>query len=509
MVALLLGIDIGTSSVKAVICDAYGNLVAEASRENRLESPQPGWAEESAEVWWANTVEVIQTCLAQDRVTAHQIAAVGTTGMAPAIVLLDEQGRSLRPAILQNDARAVEEIAGQQRRMDADTFFNMTGATINQQSVGPKLLWVQRHEPEVWAKTKKVIGSYNFITYRLTGEYVSESNWALESGLYDLDTRQWSEMLLRLAGISEEYLPRIAEPSAVVGSVSPEAARTTGLRAGTPVVSGTADHVGAALAAGIQADGDVLIKLGSAGDILYSTDTLLLDPRLYIDYHDIPDKYLLNGCMATSGSLLKWYVEQFCSEDILAARKAGMSLYAYLDARAESLSPGADGLVILPYFLGEKTPILDPQARGVIFGLTLYHTRYHVYRAVLEAIGFGFKHHVQVLHERHRMPRRVVMSEGGARSPLWRQIMADVLNMPITYLAHNPGAALAAAFIAGMGVGVFRSWDEIERFIQVDDVTNPSGDSGAVYEQLFDVYQGLYVNLKETFSRLPRQTEPV
>ncbi len=500
---LLLGIDIGTSSVKGVVCDVSGQIIMQANREHDLQAPHPGWAEESPADWWRNVVAVIRDCLADPRVTPNRIAAVGATGMVPTVILLDENGAPLRPSIQQNDARATEEIDALNAALGPQTLFKMTGAALSQQSVSPKLRWLQQHEPETWARTRYVAGSYSYIAARLTGVVTTEINWALESGLYDLTTEQWAPKLLASAHVPAERLPPIHRPADVIGAVTQRAAEQTGLIAGTPVVAGTADHVGAALAAGICAEGDLLIKYGSAGDILYSTEARVRDPRLYIDYHDVPGMYLLNGCMASSGSLVKWYARQFCSEDAQAASTTDQSIYAYLDAQAATLPAGSEGVVVLPYFLGEKTPVLDPHARGVIFGLTLFHSRYHVYRAVLEAVAFGFRHHLEVLEENKCRVKRVVAGGSGARSRLWRQITADVLDRPIASLAQHPGAALAAAFVAGMGVGAFDDWDEIERFVTVEEIVEPNPAHRTVYDETYAIYRELYDRLKHTFRRIP------
>jgi xylulokinase len=500
---LLLGIDVGTSSVKGLVCDTAGHVVVQATEEHPLHAPRPGWAEESPADWWANVVAVIQACLADPRVSPHRIAAIGTTGMVPTVMLLDADGEPLRPSIQQNDARATREIEQLRTTLDPQTFFKMTGASLSQQSVSPKLRWLQRHEPEIWAQTHHILGSYSYVAAQLTGTITTEINWALESGLYDLTTEQWAPILLESAHVPTELLPPIQRPTDIIGTVTRRAAKQTGLAMGTPVVAGTADHVGAALAAGIRADGDLLVKYGSAGDILYSTETLILDPRLYIDYHDVPGTYLLNGCMASSGSLVRWFTQQFCEEDVGPATAAGQSIYAYLDDRAATLPAGSEGVVVLPYFLGEKTPVLDPQARGVIFGLTLFHSRYHIYRAVLEAVAFGFRHHMEVLEENGCRVGRVVAGGNGARSRLWRQITADVLNCPIASLAAHPGAALAAAFVAGMGVGAFREWGEIERFVTLEEIVDPNPTHRAVYDEHFEIYRELYDRLKSTFRRIP------
>jgi xylulokinase len=499
---LVMGIDIGTSSVKGIICDGSGNIVVQSTREQNFSAPQPGFVEESPEIWWINVGWVIRDCLSHPAINPKRIVGLGVTGMVPAIILVGEDGQPLRPAILQNDARAINEIEELKNTFDSQFFFEKTGASINQQSIGPKLRWLQRHEPDVWAKTTRILGSYDYINFRLTGNFSIESNWALESGLYDLHKKSWDPDLIKAANIMLNQLPEIHDPTEMIGRVSIQASEFTGLPSGIPVVAGTADHIGAALAVGLKDAGDLLIKFGSAGDILFVSDQFFIDPRLYIDYHDIPGKYLINGCMATSGSLVKWVVQQFFQSDIELAAKAGQNIYEFLDNQAEKIAAGSEGLLVLPYFLGEKTPILDPYARGVFAGMTLFHTRYHLYRAVLESIVFGFRHHVQVLAERNQYPKRIIASEGGATSRLWRQIAADVLNCPIQYLANNPGSSLGAAFVAGIGVGLFTSWNDIDRFVAIEDVTTPNPANTGIYDRQYQLFRQVYEDLKADFRKM-------
>jgi xylulokinase len=257
-------------------------------------------------------------------------------------------------------------------------------------------------------------------------------------------------------------------------------------------VAGSADHVASAFSAGLAQPGDLLVKLGGSGDVLVCVDEPLVDGRLYLDYHVIPGKYLVNGCMAASGSLIRWFRDQFApGED-----------YADLDAAAAPLPPGADGLILLPYFLGEKTPLHDPYARGTLVGLTLSHTRAHVYRAVLEGIAFGFYHHLEVLRERGLAAASARVTNGGARSTLWKQITADVLGLPLEQIAGHPGSSLGAAFVAGMGVGAFADWSEIERYIQVAAVVRPDPARHAAYERMFGLYREVYEALKDKYPRL-------
>jgi xylulokinase len=489
---LLLGIDIGTTATKVILIDTEGRILAETSRPATLHSPKSNWAEEDSEEWWGNICQAVPDCLARAGVSAGQVRAIGVSGMVPTTVLVDAQGRPLRRSIQQNDARSHLEIEFFKANCDEGAVFRRTGSAITQQSIGPKLLWISRNQPEIFRQVKWVMGSYDYINFKLTGEAVLERNWALESGLYDLHRRDWDAEILGLAGIRREQLPPVFSPSDLVGTVTAEAARQTTLQEGTPVVAGSADHVASAFSVGLKENGDLLVKLGGAGDILYSLDRLEIDERLFIDYHVIPGLYLLNGCMASSGSIIKWYRDNF----------APGSDYSELDADAQDIPAGSQGLVLLPYFIGEKTPVFDPLARGLLFGLTLQHSRAHIYHAILEGISYGFYHHLEVMNERGFGVRRVRVANGGARSMLWRQVTADVIGYPLEEVAHHPGSSLGAAFVAGMGVGTFDSWGEIEKYIEVAAVTRPVMENHARYVQLFRLYRELYEANKARFREL-------
>jgi xylulokinase len=488
----LLGIDVGTTATKTVVIDTLGNIMAEASRPVTLSSPRATWAEENPEQWWANTCTLIPEVLERAGVPAAQLLAVGASGMVPALILVDEEGHPVRPSIQQNDARAVKEIDEQRSRTSAEDILARTGSTITQQSIGPKLMWLRKHEPATFNRARRILGSYDYLAYKLTGEYSIERNWALESGLYDLHTQDWDDGLLEMAGISRDWFGSIHWPSDVVGNVTEEAGRSCGLMAGTPVVAGCADHIASAFSAGLRDQGDLLVKLGGAGDILFCLDKAEVDPRLFLDYHAIPGKFLINGCMASSGSLIQWFRNQF----------APGREYRELDEEAAHVPAGADGLVLLPYFLGEKTPVNDPQARGTLIGLTLSHTRAHIYRAVLEGIAYGFRHHLAVLAEHGYAPSRARVTNGGSHSLLWRQVTADVLGIRLEQIAHHPGSSLGSAFVAGMGVGAFKGWNEIENYLQTAAVTDPDMENHARYDHLFNIYLDTYQALKGLYPRL-------
>ena len=491
MSAYLLGIDIGTTATKAILLDTERGIVAAAEATATLRSPQAGWAEEDAGEWWRNLPKIIAACISQAGIAPQEISAVGVSGMVPCVILLDAEGHLLHPSIQQNDARAFQEIEEFRRAMDETWVLEHTGSAITQQSIGPKLLWLRRHE-QVMDRARCLMGSYDYIVYKLTGERSCERNWAIESGLFDLQREDWDDKLLALSTITRDWFGQVHWSGELVGQVTRAAAAYTGLAAGTPVIAGSADHIASAFSAGLITQGDLLVKLGGAGDILMTVDQPLVDRRLFLDYHVIPGKYFLNGCMATSGSIIKWFRDEF----------APGSDYAALDAQAAKIEPGSEGLILLPYFLGEKTPIHDPLARGVLIGLTLTHTRAHVYRAILEGIAFGFRHHLVVLAERGLKVNRARVTNGGARSTLWKQIVADVLGLPLEQIADHPGSSLGAALIAGKSIGVFQDWAEIERFIHVASVVEPDRSHRARYDELFEIYRLVYERNRDLFPKL-------
>jgi xylulokinase len=467
--------------------------VGETSAPHDLYSEAPGWAEEDASEWWEGLGTATRKLLAATGVDTGKISGIGVSGMVPAIVLLGESGQVIRKTIQQQDARCVAEIDEVKGAFDQEALYSRTGSFTNQQHILPRLLWVKKHEPLVWGKVRHVMGSYDYMNYRLTGTFTLEQNWAVESALYDIRNLAWIPEQLSLGGIPEAWFPPVRKPSEIAGHLTEEAAAHTGLRVGTPVVAGSADHIGSALAAGLRHHGDLLVKFGGGGDVLFCSDSLITHPRLYIDFHNIPGKYIINGCMAASGSIVKWFATQFVSDPDDPAT------YRRLDHEAAALAPASDGVIMLPYFLGEKTPLFDPLARGVFFGLMLHHTKAHMFRAILEAVCYGFRHHVDELRSAGLDPVRVFGTNGGSRSELWTQIAADVLGQEIRVYQHHPGSALGAAFVAGMGVGTFHRWDDISAFAGEGIVREPDSRAHRIYDRAYALYRDIYENLKEDF----------
>ncbi len=487
--SLLLGIDIGSSGTKAVLLHPGAGLVAVGQRATPLHAPGPAHAEADPADWWAATCSLVPELLRTAGAAAGDVTAVAVAGLVPAVICCDGAGRPLRPAILYNDARAVAEIAELRAELRGVDLVRRTGSALTQQSVGPTLRWLARHEPGTWAATRSLAGSYEWLARALGAPPHVERNWALESGLYELDGAPALD-LAALAGCPPALLPPPVSSGTVLGEVSAPAAAATGLAAGTPIVVGGADHVFAAYAAGLAEPGDWLVKLGSSGDILAVSDAPVLDERLYLDVHPAPGRWLPNGCMATSGSLLRW----------LQAIVGGTDL-AELDAAAEAAGPGANGLACLPWFLGEKSPLHDPELRGGFLGLHLGHGPGHLHRACLEAVAFGFRHHVEVFGELGLGLGRARVTNGGSRSTLWKQIIADVVRVPLTPVLDHPGAALGAAVAAGVGIGAVPGWEAIHDHVRLGEPIMPR-EAGDAYEEGYARYRSLAVELRPTLHAL-------
>lgn len=491
MSTALLGIDVGTTATKVTLAAPDGAILAEATAACTQYSPHPGWAEADPHEWWSNVTTLVPEGLAKAGLDGGAVAAIGVSGMVPTLICADEDGMPLRRSIQQNDSRATVEIDELRDELADVDVLARTGSQITAQSIGPKIRWLARHEPEVLTATAWIAGSYDWMTFRLTGRQGVEANWALESGLYDLAQHDWDAQLLDAAGAKTDWLGPVGRCDEVVGAVTEQAAAATGLAAGTPVTAGSADHVASAFSAGLRDEGDLLVKLGGAGDILLTLAQPVVDERLFLDYHLVPDLWLLNGCMAASGSVLRWFQREL----------ADGTAFRDLDSAAAEVSAGSDGLLCLPYFLGEKSPINDPRARGAFVGLHLGHTRAHLYRAVLEAIAYGFAHHVEVFAERDLAVHRVRVTNGGSRSRLWRQIVADVLGLPLESLVAHPGSSLGAAFAAGVAVDAV-DWHDIDRFARPDETVTPDPARHRDYRGLYEAYRELYPALAPISHRL-------
>jgi xylulokinase len=477
MSELLLGVDIGTSSTKGVLARPDGEVVATAERPHELDIPRPGWAEHDAEgVWWADFVSICRELLegADDRVVA-----VCTSGIGASLLPAGEDGRPLRFAILYGiDTRAVREIEELNDRYGRETLLERCGSVLTTQAVGPKLLWLRRNEPAVWEETEKFFMANSFIAWKLTGEYVLDHHSASQCDpLYDVHSNRWIE------DWAEEIapglpLPRLLWPAEVVGEVTGEAARMTGIPAGTPVAAGTIDAWSEGASVGVQEPGDLMLMYGTTMFMIEVLREPLSHPGLWGTTGILPDTHNLAAGMATSGALTGWLKK--ISDDLPFAR---------LTEEAAGVRPGSEALVVLPYFAGERTPLFDPRARGLISGLTLSHGRGHLYRAMLEATAYGVRHIFEFMRDAGGGGERLVAVGGGTKGGLWTQIVSDVTGRAQDLPEQTIGASYGDALLAARSVGLAEpdaDWSKIS------DTVEPRAENREIYDQLYRIYRDLY-----------------
>jgi len=494
MSKMVVGIDIGTTAIKIIVLKVLrkdkADIVEVYTKPHNLISSQPLWAEEDPSIWKENLYSMLSEV---NEDYGEYIEAISVTGMVPTFIPLDINKNPLYNSIQQNDLRAEDYLNEAIKELESDgesSYFYKTGSHVNSQHIGYKWQWFVDNHPKEARDTKYIVGSYDYIRFLLCGKLDIEANWALESGLWNVKKDCWEDSVLDYYGLSKNLLSPVVLSDDITGATSKELNELTGLKEGIPVIAGSADHVVSAFATGATKPGDLVLKLGGAGDVLYPVESLVYEEKLYLDY--FPSKrcsFVLNGCTAASGSLLKWFNNEFANED-----------FKELDKEAALLPAGSDGVVVLPYFLGEKTPIFDAKARGVIYGLTLSHTKIHIYRAMLESIAFAFLHHQEVLKNRGLSIDRIFITNGGSTSPLWRQIMADVFEHDVNYIKYNPGSCLGAAFLAGIGIDLL---DEsvIDSFTEQKLVSHSNPDNYEIYRSNYDLYRNLYKSLYPLFHR--------
>ena len=496
---LLLGLDLGTTSARAVLTARDGRILATHAAEYPMETPRPGWAEQDPDAWERAAVEALSACV---RAAPHSsaIRGIGLTGQMHGATLLDENDQSIRPAILWCDQRTGPQRQAIERDIGLAEVIARTANPPLEGFTAPKLLWVREHEPDAFARIRRVLLPKDFIRLRLTGEAAADVADASGTALYDVARREWSAAMLRDLAIPLEWLPRVVESPEPAGALTAAAAATLGLPAGLPVAAGAGDQAAGGVAAGIVAEGDALVTIGSSGVVFVASDRPRIDPagRVHTFCHALPETWHVMGVTQGAGISLRWI------RDTLGARNAGDGdPYDALTREAAASPVGSRGLIWLPYLQGERTPHLDPNARGVLFGLTTAHGRGDVVRAVLEGVAFSLRDGLEIIQELGLPARRVKIAGGGARSPLWRQIVADVLGLPISLEPEDRGPAFGAALLAGVAVGVYASVEEACGITagQTHQV-EPCADTHAVYEATYRLYQSLYPALAGSFAKV-------
>ncbi|HHW92089.1 MAG TPA: FGGY-family carbohydrate kinase [Firmicutes bacterium] len=495
----LLGYDIGTMGSKGVIIDQDGTVLASKTMEHGVSVPRPAWAEQDAEeIYWGEFKLIARQLLAEARIDPKEIAGIGVSGLTPDIVPVDREGNAIRPCIIYMDRRAVAEC---QWTMDkfGDKVFEISGNIADPYFAGYKAMWFARNEKERYQQTWKMLNSHAFVILKLTGEAVVDHGVAgLTAPFFDQKKLEWSGEMVEGCGLDMAKLPQPYAAHEVVGTVRRQAAEETGLAEGTPVIAGGGvDASASAFSVGMVDPGDSACMYGTT----HCWQIVLPEPKFdnrFINFpHIVPGSYVALAGLGTSGAIIKWYRDNFGVLEKEVEEKRGISAYKLLDLEAARVPKGSDGLVLLPYFMGERSPIWDPKARGVFFGLSLYHTRGHMFRAIMEGIGFALEHHAEILREQGLMPERIVAVDAGASSDLFRQIITDIMNTPQDYMAKVAGAPVANAFLAGMGVGIYKDFSQIRDWVQYDKTNEPDPKSQAVYRKLYQVYRNIYEKTKD------------
>ncbi len=482
-----LGVDIGTYETKGVIVTEAGEIVAQAARAHRMQVPQPGWAEHDAEQdWWGDFVFVTKKMLAESGIAPSSIAAVATSGIGPCMLPVDEQGAPLMNAVLYGvDTRAAREIADLNAEIGEDVILDRCGNALTSQAVGPKILWLKRNRPEVFARTHKILNSTSFLVHRLTGRYTIDHYSAGNfSPFYLVDRQGWSDELAP-GIISMDKLPELMWTTEVAGRVTAKAAAETGLDEGTPVIAGTIDAAAEAVSVGVLKPGELMLMYGSTIFIILITEDRVRDGRLWYAPWLFPGQHGSMAGLSTSGTLTHWFRENFAKE--LPAETAVIELAK----EAEASPPGAKGLVLLPYFSGERTPIHDTQAKGVLFGLDLTHTRGDMFRSVLEGIAHGTRHVFDTYAEAGQSPQAVYAVGGGTKNAVWSQATSDISGLPQTVRRKTIGASYGNAFLAALAMGDVTP-EHIDLWNPVAAAITPRAELKAMYDARHAVFRGLY-----------------
>ncbi len=500
----LLGIDAGTYESKGVLVGLDGTVAVHASVPHTVSMPSPGWAEHDGEgVWWKDCVALCSMLFRKSGIAPESVLGVGVSAIAPCVLPLDGSGNPLRPGILYGiDTRASEEIRWIESLFGRDRIFEHSGFDLSSQHTGPKILWIKRHEPDLWKKTEMILSGSSYLAFRLTGEYsIDQYTATAYAPMYDPERMRWSETMSDpIVPVSK--LPRIVWPCEVVGRVTARASAETGLAAGTPVIAGTADAASEAVSAGLSKPGDLMIMYGSSIFIILQTKTRITSRTLWGVPFLEHGTFAVTGGMTSAGSLTRWFRDEFAQEELRAEKAGGENAYAALSRLAGTSVPGSHGLVVLPYFYGERTPIHDPDARGVVFGLTLKHSRADVYRALLESIGYGIRHIVEEVGKENEPPKRILAVGGGVNNPLLLTIVSDITGLEQTVPLCRLGACYGDAFMAGVGIGLFKGLSDIGQWVRAEKIIPSDPGRHSEYRDYYSLYRDLYANTAELMHRI-------
>ncbi|SDI17340.1 xylulokinase [Desulfosporosinus hippei] len=503
----LLGVDLGTSGTKTVLFDLAGNAICSKTIEYPLYQPANGWAEQDPSDWWSATCAGIKYVITTSGIDASGIAGIGLSGQMHGLVMLDKNGIVLRKSIIwcdqrtDNECQQMNKLVGERRLIEITANPALTGFTAS------KILWVQNNEPEIYEKCAHILLPKDYIRYMFTGEFATEMSDASGMQLMDIPRRCWSDEILSKFNIDKSLLGKIYESPEVTGKVHGKAAELTGLREGTIVVGGAADNSAAAVGTGVVRAGNAFTTIGTSGVVYAISDDVSIDikGRVHTFCSAVPGKWTVMSCTLGAGLSLKWLRDTCCAPEMIEAEKLGVDPYVIMNTLAEQVKPGAGGLIYLPYLMGERSPHPDPYSRGVFFGLSASHSRANMIRAVMEGVAYSQLECVDVFKEMRVNVADMIACGGGGRSPLWRQMLADMYGCPVSTIKADEGPAFGVAILAGVGAGIYDSVeDACDNLVIKNSVQQPNVAAGQVYGEYYQLYKKLYLDLQDSFKQLAR-----
>lgn len=499
----IAGIDLGTSGTKTVLFDENGNTVASELYEYPMYQPKNGWAEQDPDDWYKAAVSTLKSVTA--KVNADDIVGIGISGQMHGLVMLDEDCKVIRPSIIWCDQRTskeceqITELVGKDRLMEITANPAITGFTAS------KIMWVKNNEPENYAKCRHILLPKDYVRFKLTGEFATDVSDASGMQLLDIKNRCWSDEVLEKLSIDKALLAKVYESAEVTGSVTEEAAELTGLRAGTIVVGGAGDNAAAAVGVGVVKDNTAFTTIGTSGVVFAHTSDMTVDPsgRVHTFCCAVPNAWHVMGVTQSAGLSLKWFCENFCKSEKETAAGMGVDTYYLTDKEAEQSPIGANKLLYLPYLMGERTPHLDPNCRGVFFGLSAMHTKRDMLRAVMEGVSYSLRDCFEVLKEMNVNISDMAVCGGGGASPLWRGMLADNYNCSVKTPVSKEGPALGAAILAAVGAGLYPSVDAAcDTMVQYKNRQEPNSDNFDEYSKYYDIYKNIYTGVKNIYNDL-------
>lgn len=500
--AYFIGVDIGTSGTKTVLFDLYGNTIASSTKEYPMYQPYNGWAEQDPNDWWVATYTSIREVISKSRVKPSEIKALGLSGQMHGLVMLDDDGKVIRNSIIWCDQRTSKECEEITNRIGIDRLKEITANPALTGFTASKILWVKNNEPNLYEKCRKILLPKDYIRYMLTGQYATDVSDASGMQLVDIKMRNWSDEVLEKLEISKSLLAPIYESCEITGEICEKAAVLTGLEKGTKVVAGAGDQAAGAVGNGIVKEGIVSSTIGTSGVVFAHTDKPIIDKlgRIHTFCHAVPNAWHVMGVTQAAGLSLRWFRDNFCVSELEVARQMGVDVYEIMTKEAENVPAGSRGVLYLPYLMGERTPHLNPDARGVFFGLSAIHNKNDMLRAVMEGVSYSLKDCMEIIKETGIQVNEVRASGGGGKSPLWRQMQSDMFRCNVNTINSSEGPALGVAILAAVGVREYKSVQEAcENIIRITNTTSPNESSVEVYAQNYMKYRQLYSSLEKLF----------